>query len=50
MVLAYELEHRRLLTMRQHLVRLAYHGVPIEVGFSGRSPICGEPTGVWAYR
>jgi len=32
-VLAYELEHRGLLTTRQQPVPLVYHGVHIEVGF-----------------
>ena len=32
-VLAYELEHRGLLTTRQQPVPLMYHGVHIEVGF-----------------
>ena len=32
-VLAYELEHRGLLTTRQRPVPLMYHGVHIEVGF-----------------
>ena len=41
LVLAYELERRRLLTMRRHLVPLGYHGVHIEVGFRAGPPICG---------
>jgi hypothetical protein len=37
-VLASELEHRGLLTIRQHLVPLVYHGVHIEVGFRAGRP------------
>ncbi|HXB71578.1 MAG TPA: hypothetical protein VNY05_25300 [Candidatus Acidoferrales bacterium] len=38
LVLAYELEHRRLLAMCQHLVLLVDHGVHIEVGFRAGRP------------